>query len=245
MKRSLVLGLSAAVLSVTPAALADVTFSVTLTGSQEVPATGAAGTGSGTLTLNETTNLINGTITYSGLTGNPTGAHMHGPALCGANAGVMEALSAIPGGTAGSGTISVNVPLPTAADVQNAKDGKLYVNIHTAANTNGEIRGQLVPMGSGIVCPAASDAGADASLPDSGKPADDAGTSSSSSSSSSSSGSNGATTERADGGTSSTSGGGGGDGGCSSTGSSSEGSLAMALVLGLAVAAASRARAKR
>ena len=76
-------------------------------------------------------------LTYSGLTGPATAAHFHGPAEAGKNAGVALA---IPNATSSPAEGSA-----TLTDVQ-ANDlmaGKYYVNVHTAANPDGEIRGQV------------------------------------------------------------------------------------------------------
>jgi hypothetical protein len=112
--------------------------------------------------------------------------------------------------------------------------GELYVNIHTADNPTGEIRGQLYLQGSGETCPAgAVDAGTDS------------GSGSSGSSGTSSSGSNGATTERPDAGDSSSPAVPTEDDGCSTTGSAPGSGLAIAVGVSVALAALSRTRRKR
>src|SRR5450756_2052938 len=70
------------------------------------------------------------------LTGPATAAHFHGPAPEGKNAGVMVPIS--PNGPAFEGSATLN-----DAQAKALVDGDMYVNIHTAANKGGEIRGQL------------------------------------------------------------------------------------------------------
>ena len=76
-------------------------------------------------------------MTYSGLTGPVTGGHFHGPALAGQNAGVVVPFAAgLVSPITGSATL-------TPTQVADLSAGKWYVNLHTAANPGGEIRGQV------------------------------------------------------------------------------------------------------
>ena len=118
-------------------------FASTLSGAAERPTpVSTAGTGSGTATLVGDQLTFN--ITYSGLSGAANNAHIHGPATTEEAAGVLIDLEPFNGGAFGaSGTLSGTVTL-TAAQASNVRDGLTYVNIHTAANPGGEIRGQIV-----------------------------------------------------------------------------------------------------
>jgi hypothetical protein len=78
-------------------------------------------------------------VTFTGLSGEVTGAHIHGPASPGENAGVV-----IPFMTGLSGTITGQTNL-TSAQALDLAAGRWYVNIHTVAFPGGEIRGQLMP----------------------------------------------------------------------------------------------------
>jgi hypothetical protein len=112
-----------------------------LNGTSQVPSNASTATGLVYGTFNPITNQLNITITYTGLTGgNPTGAHIHGPAAVGINAGVLVTLSGFPAAT--SGTFSYNGPL-TPTDAASLMAGNTYVNIHNATFGGGEIRGQL------------------------------------------------------------------------------------------------------
>jgi hypothetical protein len=113
-------------------------FKATLSGASEVPPTTSAGTGAATATLDTATNKLSWDVAYSGLTGPALAAHIHGPADPGQNAGVAVPLKVTPSPITGSKVL-------TAAQAADLEAGKYYVNIHTAANKGGEIRGQLQP----------------------------------------------------------------------------------------------------
>jgi hypothetical protein len=108
-----------------------------LAASQEVPPNPSRGTGAGTFNFDPATKQLQWNVNYSGLSGPVTGAHIHGPAAAGANAGVM-----IPFQNVGTSPITGTATL-TDAQVQALNSGQTYVNIHTAANPAGEIRGQI------------------------------------------------------------------------------------------------------
>lgn len=113
------------------------TMTTRLSGASEVPPVASNASGTVELNLNKQINELSWTVTYSGLSGPATGAHFHGPAMAGANAGVVVPMT----GSLTSpirGTASL-----TAAQAADLMAGKWYVNLHTAANPNGEIRGQF------------------------------------------------------------------------------------------------------
>jgi hypothetical protein len=135
-------GAVAALLSLTSRGkAATTTFKADLKGSSEVPSNTTGGTGSATVTLDSATNKITWNVTFSGLTGAATAAHIHGPAPAGKNAGVMEWLSTK--GQPAASPISGSATI-TAAQASDMMNGQCYVNVHTAANPGGEIRGQLM-----------------------------------------------------------------------------------------------------
>ena len=110
----------------------------TLSGASEVPPVTSNASGSVEATFNTQTNVLTWTVSYSGLSGPATAAHFHGPAMPGQNAGVAVPIS----GNLAS-PITGTAPL-TAAQAADLMAGKWYVNVHTAANANGEIRGQII-----------------------------------------------------------------------------------------------------
>jgi hypothetical protein len=115
-------------------------MSATLSGAQEVPPTTAAGKGQADLSLDTATKTLTWKVTMSGLTGDATAAHIHGPAAPGANAGVVVNLA--PNGM--KNPLEGSAVL-TDAQIADLMAGKDYVNVHTAANKAGELRGQITP----------------------------------------------------------------------------------------------------
>jgi hypothetical protein len=114
-------------------------FHAMLTAKAEVPPTTGKGTGTFAAALDTTTKVLTYTLTFDGLTGPATAAHIHGPAAKGANAGVVVPLGSGAPTSPLSGTTTL-----TAAQVKDLESGKDYVNVHTDANKGGEIRGQVV-----------------------------------------------------------------------------------------------------
>jgi hypothetical protein len=110
---------------------------VTLSGSQEVPPVTTSATGSGTITV-AADQSISGSVKTTGI--KATAAHIHLGAP-GANGPVIVPLTkdGEDGWTVGPGAKLQD------AHYQAFKDGNLYVNVHSAANPNGEIRGQIKP----------------------------------------------------------------------------------------------------
>ena len=101
-----------------------------------------AGTSSLRLSADETFAIIS--TSYTGLTGPLTGAHVHGPADPGQAGGILFDIDeATPQSDGTLLWVFVPVGTNTVADIVNAiKSGRTYINLHTAAYPNGEIRGQ-------------------------------------------------------------------------------------------------------
>ena len=110
----------------------------TLDGKSEVPANASAATGTADIDFDAATKKLTWKLTYSGLSGPATAAHFHGPAEAGKNAGVAVA---IPDATSSPVKGSATLTDAQAADLA---AGKYYINVHTAANPGGEIRGQVM-----------------------------------------------------------------------------------------------------
>jgi glucose/arabinose dehydrogenase/plastocyanin len=108
------------------------------------PLTNSA-TGSGTFSLEGNTLIFN--VKYAGLSGTATAAHIHGPASAAAPAVVLINLAPFNGGAFGvSGTLSGRVTV-TPAQRAMILAGLTYVNVHTAINQGGELRGQIAQVG--------------------------------------------------------------------------------------------------
>lgn len=108
---------------------------VTLGGDKEVPPVKTAAAGSGTVMINADMTVA-GSVTTTGLAG--TMAHIHQGAA-GTNGPVIIPLTK-------SGDSTWMVPAGaklTDAQYQAYKAGALYINVHSAENKGGEIRGQL------------------------------------------------------------------------------------------------------
>ena len=115
---------------------APMTFQTGMTAAQEVPSNPSRGVGTVTATVYPVTRAMTYTAEYKDLTGLATAAHFHGPAVAGANAGVLVAAPAAGTPIKGSATL-------TEAQLADLEAGKVYFNVHTAANPGGEIRGQM------------------------------------------------------------------------------------------------------
>ena len=114
---------------------ADVT--VTLSGSQEVPAVTTSAAGSGKISVGDDMS-ISGSVMTTGLAG--TAAHIH-MAAAGQNGPVAVALTK----SGDNGWADPAGAKLTDAQFAAFKAGNLYVNVHSDANKGGEIRGQINP----------------------------------------------------------------------------------------------------
>ncbi|HQU83604.1 MAG TPA: CHRD domain-containing protein [Pyrinomonadaceae bacterium] len=132
--------LTGLILAVSAVSFAQQVFVANLSGAQEVPAVSTNGKGVCRAVLNAAQTQITVDCRYSGLSSSASAAHIHGNAAVGANASVLFDLGSI------SGTSGTITPAPinvTAQQVADLRANKMYANIHTANNPNGEIRGQL------------------------------------------------------------------------------------------------------
>ena len=114
-----------------------VDMKVKLSGNQEVPPVQTQASGSGTITVNDDKS-VNGSITTTGI--NATAAHIH-EAAAGKNGPVAIPLEK---------KSDKEFTVPAGAKLSDAqykafKAGDLYVNVHSDAHKNGEIRAQLKP----------------------------------------------------------------------------------------------------
>jgi Cu/Zn superoxide dismutase len=112
-------------------------YTADLKGTDEVPATDSKGSGTASVTYDPATKTLSWKVTYSGLTGAATAAHIHGPAEPGKNAPVVIKFDKPESPIDGSATL-------TDAQAADLEAGKWYINVHTAVHKGGEIRGQLL-----------------------------------------------------------------------------------------------------
>jgi hypothetical protein len=112
----------------------------TLTAKAEVPAptgaSGAKGTFAGTYVENKSGAVFTWKLSFSGLTGSATAAHIHMGKPGVAGAVLVPICGPCKSGQTGKTTISKSV-------IAAIEGGKAYVNVHTAKNGAGEIRGQV------------------------------------------------------------------------------------------------------
>jgi hypothetical protein len=119
---------------------------IVLSGAQETPATTSPALGTMDVFYTKETRILTYTVKWSGLTGNPTLMHIHGLAPTGYPAGIVQTILSAPNPTlfpatgTYSGNLLVDGVVVKEADLLN---GFYYMNIHTAANPGGEIRGQI------------------------------------------------------------------------------------------------------
>ena len=108
---------------------------VTLSGDQEVPPVNTSASGNGTITVGDDKS-VSGSVTTSGIAG--MAAHIH-EAAPGKNGPVAVPL------TKTSDNVWSVPPGAKFSDAQykSYKAGNLYVNVHSEAHKDGEIRGQL------------------------------------------------------------------------------------------------------
>ena len=139
MFRRVLLATALSAVLVSAASAATVTYTARLSGRSEVPKTDSKGTGKLEAEFDTTTKAMNYTLSFDGLSGPATAAHIHGPATRAQSAGVVVPL----GDKNPTSPVTGSATL-TDDQVKYLRSSKLYVNIHTAANPGGEIRGQII-----------------------------------------------------------------------------------------------------
>jgi len=132
-----VVGAAAILIAGYPGASWSQEVKIALSGSQQVPPVTTSASGSGTITIGAD-KAVSGSVTTTGVAA--IAAHIH-QAAAGQNGPVIIPLT----------KTADNVwSVPAGAKLTDEqftafKAGNLYVNVHSAANKGGEIRGQLKP----------------------------------------------------------------------------------------------------
>lgn len=117
-----------------------VVMTASLDGDQQVPVVATGASGTALIAIDPEALDITGGANFSGVTA--TSAHIHNGAK-GDNGSVVTVLNV--NNTTGIASVNDGVTL-TRAQYDNLRAGKLYFNIHSDANTGGEIRGQIGPV---------------------------------------------------------------------------------------------------
>jgi hypothetical protein len=134
-KRS-ALALAAFALLSAPALAETVPWKATMTGADVVPPVEGTAKGQMDASYDTISKELRWTITFSGLSGPATAIHLHGPAAPGKTAPELVPVAGpYTSPIKGSATLT-----PEQADT--LKRG-VYVDIHTAAHPDGEVRGEL------------------------------------------------------------------------------------------------------
>ncbi len=122
-------------------------FTAIINGGQEVPPVSTLGTGTGVFVLNAAETELTFVITVTGLSGGGvTAAHFHNAPTGSNSAMFVRPLTADFSGNTATGIWRNTDSDPlTPTLVAALKARQIYVNIHTAANPGGEIRGQVIP----------------------------------------------------------------------------------------------------
>jgi hypothetical protein len=155
--------------SVTPVHAAPITYTAVLNGASESPPNASAGTGSATVDFDEVAHTMRVRVTFSGLSGNTTAAHVHAAtAVAGiGTAGVATQTPTFAGFPSGvtSGTYDLTFDTSQASSWNAAfitahggtvagaeaffaaslAAGTAYLNVHSTVFPGGEIRGFLAP----------------------------------------------------------------------------------------------------
>lgn len=110
----------------------------TLSPASEVPPINSKASGDADVKIDVKNYKLSWTIKHADLSGAVTGAHFHGPAIAGVNADVVVPINGdLSSPIKGEATL-------TAEQAAELLEGKWYINLHTAAHPDGEIRGQVV-----------------------------------------------------------------------------------------------------
>ncbi len=145
MRKLVPLALAGAVLAVAGVALAGASkssysYRAAMTPGAEVPRPNAPAKAKGVFTATVTENgakrSIRWTLTFNNLSGKAVAAHIH-KGKAGVAGGVLFALCG-PCKTGQNGRASISKDVGDALE-----EGRAYVNVHTAKNPGGEIRGQI------------------------------------------------------------------------------------------------------
>lgn len=159
--------LPALVLAASGLCAAPITYTTSLSAANENPVNGSTATGYATVILDSAANTLRVIVEFYGLSGPNTAAHIHCCIAPPGTASVATATPTFPGFPTGAsgfydqtfnttlastyraGYITANGGTPASAQAAlfaGIANGQAYLNVHTAANPGGEIRGFLAPV---------------------------------------------------------------------------------------------------
>jgi hypothetical protein len=127
-----------------PAFTASKTYTVNLSGVQEVPMVMTDSSATATVEIDESLPSFSVTLDASMVDG-ATAAHVHAGTI-GMNGGVAYPLV-----NQGDGTFTLAATDLTEASLAALESGQWYLNVHTPSNPGGEVRGQIVPATTAVV----------------------------------------------------------------------------------------------
>ncbi len=113
-------------------------LSATLSGANEVPAVNTKAKGLVTIVLEEDRSMMTINGVFDSLSGSVTGCHFH-KGIVGAAGGVVLSLGSYVNGN----RIYAQIANPSKTLIAQMMSDSIYFNVHTAANSGGEIRGQV------------------------------------------------------------------------------------------------------
>tara|TARA_R110002167_G_scaffold361000_2_gene578874 strand:+ start:2162 stop:4615 length:2454 start_codon:yes stop_codon:yes gene_type:complete len=127
-----------------PAFTASKTYTVNLSGAQEVPMVMTDSSATATVQIDESLPSFSVTLDASMVDG-ATAAHVHAGTI-GMNGGVAYPLV-----NQGDGIFTLAATDLTQASLTALESGQWYLNVHTPSNPGGEVRGQIVPATTAVV----------------------------------------------------------------------------------------------
>jgi hypothetical protein len=124
-----------------PVFTSNILFVAKLTGDQEVPPVTTSAIGEASFAMNSTHDTMCINVTVKGLSGPIMQAHIHEGPIGGSGPPVIDLSNNINGQRI---TMMLTAIELTPAVVAKFFGGNYYINVHTSANPNGEIRGQIL-----------------------------------------------------------------------------------------------------
>ena len=133
------IGALAALSMVGSAHAATEIYTATMDGAKETPPNTTVGYGQATVTLDTDSKVATYNLSYMSLSGPAAAAHFHAGLPGAAGPPVVPITGDLSSPIVGKATL-------TDAQIADLRAGKWYVNVHTAANKGGEIRGQVTAV---------------------------------------------------------------------------------------------------